>query len=1379
MKHCNRPIYRLPVIISDADPTPLPNQMPRQPMCVDFDPMTGERIGTQCRDRFHNPANSTKKDGVDFVCPNYGRGPLNCSSATFLYPRRFKSETDHHFHQGIDIAGGHFNAPIVSVCDGTVVRAAVEYVPGVGGYGRTIVVMNDERTRWYLYAHCYEVRVRAGQRVAAGHIIGTVGISDTRTWRENGRTVGVIFNGTATNRSHLHFEVSASEYWKAGFTKESRPDDFTGGSTGKASARLNPFEELAALGPWGTREVFMPNSSAALNTARDFPAPLTYVETSPRGGQFPLGANNTWHGGVHLETKPAAQLRAPFDGEIVALRLDPDPTRARTEVGDTNFILMRHEISEVVASLMLGKPLEPPTPGKPTPKPAANAVGRNAENPPERVLEAKARLHAVLDASGQPYYAPAEPAALTDGAADEAFCAAIEAFQDSLPRPHTKKGKPVHKWPDGVMTVDGPSWKALFKAATPPLEQAGTPEGDDGGTDPEPPPPRKLDPKRTVYSILMHLGARRVDAAMAGTFEWLKRAQVPPRAGNEDDDAIAERRADAEHAKRGIGRRVGCPPANDDDLAADHDAGDTEDIRWVQERLVRLDDWSGEPDGVWSSDLRDAVAAFQRRHVEYYADPTHVAPGYVEPKRKSRKSPKSETLLALQRTRAEQDGDEFDDVAGVDPVLLARLRERDDAGRARVLSGLSIRVKSGEPLWISGVAQGYDGPEALALFEQVHWGLFSQHPLLAWESLVDETDDLDIDLPAAFFDRVEQDAGGVFVKDKWLVPAELAAFYGSERSEFLRRTMCKFRSEWSIAPAAWRARLAELDIEIPGLEDDLAPFSIWGDAADVLPPSPHVWHYNPIAFLGRYADLLAALAPKPLGPPAAPAQLRVRVRFADGQPWSYAHVALAYYGLPPRLAETGADGVAIFGGMAKGSGVAWLDETEWAVAFFDLDAGEDEELELTVDIAGPTVTVGRLQLSLLDADGYAAAWASVTLLRDGAFFLETAVDGDGQLTLELPPGNYTVSGVDDEAVIGIFAGGEFELVLRSRELGELAVRVHFSDGTPAAGHAVELVGVATRDTDATGSVGFERLLPGEYLVRVVEIDDARASVTVAPRSITPVALVIALGDIEAPSTDAGALDVFVHDDADRAVADAELWLLDDAQLQLLDATTDDAGRVVFEDLAPGTYGVSIEGGEADALGLVVTAGARTRARVCLGGGASVGAVDVFVVTSDGFTAADVLVHLVDAQGFERAPVVTDAAGLASFEEVPAGTWSATAEHIRADAEGIVVTAGARASAVLTRKPVAPKPKPEVATGTLDVTIIYSDGQAVSGTVKVTDHGYRRIASSQLAGHEGGHARFDGLAAGRYYVYLDGFDAYAIDAEVVADQVVPVMILLPA
>ena len=246
------------------------------------------------------------------------------------------------------------------------------------------------------------------------------------------------------------------------------------------------------------------------------------------------------------------------------------------------------------------------------------------------------------------------------------------------------------------------------------------------------------------------------------------------------------------------------------------------------------------------------------------------------------------------------------------------------------------------------------------------------------------------------------------------------------------------------------------------------------------------------------------------------------------------------------------------------------------------------------------------------------------------------------------------------------------------------------------------------------------------------------------------------------------------------MTDALVSLLDDGQLLLAEASSDGAGRVVFDDLAPGLYGITVEGASVDELGLAVTAGARTRVRMSIAEPrSSVGAVDVFVVTSDGFTAADVLVHLVDAQGFERAPVVTDAAGLASFEEVPAGTWSATAEHMRADAEGIVVTAGARANAVLTRKPVAPEPKPEVATGTLDVTIIYSDGEAVSGTVKVTDHGHRRIASSQLAGHEGGHARFDGLAAGRYYVYLDGFDAYAIDAEVVADQVVPVMILLPA
>jgi murein DD-endopeptidase MepM/ murein hydrolase activator NlpD len=86
------------------------------------------------------------------------------------------------FHSGIDISAPR-GTPIKAAAAGTVVRAAWR-----GGYGRTILVDhgNGSMTR---YAHCDKMLCRAGDSVAAGQKIGTVGRS--------GRSTGY----------HLHFEI--------------------------------------------------------------------------------------------------------------------------------------------------------------------------------------------------------------------------------------------------------------------------------------------------------------------------------------------------------------------------------------------------------------------------------------------------------------------------------------------------------------------------------------------------------------------------------------------------------------------------------------------------------------------------------------------------------------------------------------------------------------------------------------------------------------------------------------------------------------------------------------------------------------------------------------------------------------------------------------------------------------------------------------------------------------------------------------------------------------------------------------------------------------------------------------------------------------------
>ncbi len=70
-------------------------------------------------------------------------------------------------------------------------------------------------------------------------------------------------------------------------------------------------------------------------------------EKARQGGTFPIGPNQTWHGGVHLfppQDNPAAPKAFPvqtmFDGTVVAAHFEP----SARELGHNNFVLLRHEV---------------------------------------------------------------------------------------------------------------------------------------------------------------------------------------------------------------------------------------------------------------------------------------------------------------------------------------------------------------------------------------------------------------------------------------------------------------------------------------------------------------------------------------------------------------------------------------------------------------------------------------------------------------------------------------------------------------------------------------------------------------------------------------------------------------------------------------------------------------------------------------------------------------------------------------------------------------------------------------------------------------------------------------------------------------------------
>mgnify|MGYP002630105828 CR=1 FL=1 len=63
------------------------------------------------------------------------------------------------------------------------------------------------------------------------------------------------------------------------------------------------------------------------------------AERSEQGGYYPIGLNGQWHGGCHIHADQGVEVRAMFDGVVVAAR-NGDPA----EIGSNNFVLLQHVV---------------------------------------------------------------------------------------------------------------------------------------------------------------------------------------------------------------------------------------------------------------------------------------------------------------------------------------------------------------------------------------------------------------------------------------------------------------------------------------------------------------------------------------------------------------------------------------------------------------------------------------------------------------------------------------------------------------------------------------------------------------------------------------------------------------------------------------------------------------------------------------------------------------------------------------------------------------------------------------------------------------------------------------------------------------------------
>ncbi len=59
-----------------------------------------------------------------------------------------------------------------------------------------------------------------------------------------------------------------------------------------------------------------------------------------RGGYFPVGSNQAWHTGVHLNVPAGTPILAPADGELLVVR-----NTSPTPMGSPNMLLIRHKLS--------------------------------------------------------------------------------------------------------------------------------------------------------------------------------------------------------------------------------------------------------------------------------------------------------------------------------------------------------------------------------------------------------------------------------------------------------------------------------------------------------------------------------------------------------------------------------------------------------------------------------------------------------------------------------------------------------------------------------------------------------------------------------------------------------------------------------------------------------------------------------------------------------------------------------------------------------------------------------------------------------------------------------------------------------------------------
>lgn len=113
------------------------------------------------------------------IKPIDGNFKVNSGFGKRMHPLNWRER----FHSGIDFKAP-IGTPVLATADGEVVISKTNK----GGYGKHIVIQHDEEFKT-LYSHLSELKVKVGDKIKRGEVIGLVGSTGTSV------------------RPHLHYEV--------------------------------------------------------------------------------------------------------------------------------------------------------------------------------------------------------------------------------------------------------------------------------------------------------------------------------------------------------------------------------------------------------------------------------------------------------------------------------------------------------------------------------------------------------------------------------------------------------------------------------------------------------------------------------------------------------------------------------------------------------------------------------------------------------------------------------------------------------------------------------------------------------------------------------------------------------------------------------------------------------------------------------------------------------------------------------------------------------------------------------------------------------------------------------------------------------------------